>query len=1126
MRFRSIKTGLIAAAVLLGMAGVAVAVGADQPNLVSPTPSKATPNINDGNVYSIVQVGSRIIVGGNFTNANPPGDTNSAHTVTRNSILAFDAATGQIDTGFVPALTGEVRTLLPGPTADTVYVGGVFPTVNGIASRNLALLSTVTGAPVSGFTPTGINGGVWAIQHVGSRLLIGGEFTSVGGTAHDGIAAVGATNGAVDNAFINVQFTGHHNYNGTSGANGAVGIHEMDVSPDGTRAIVVGNFKNADGVLHDQIAMIDLAGSSATLDPSWNTAGYTAACASNSYDTYMRGVSFSPDGTYFVVVATGGGTNTFNTDGTRAMCDTASRWTTTDTGTDVQPVWIDYSGNDSFESVTVTTHAIYAGGHFRWNNNANGIDSAGTGAVPRPGISALDPLNGLPYSWNPGRNPRGAGAYTVYATPSGLYIGADTNSVGTGATYAIRGRIAFFPLTGGEVIPTYTPTTLPANVFLAGDPGSANPNVLQQVAFTGGSAGSPVAVTTSGVDWSNVRGAFLVGNKLFYGYADGNFYVAPFNGTLGAPSLVDPYDDPVWSNIQTGSGQTYRGLAPSLYGTEMTNVQGMFLTNGRLYYSIAGQSALRYRYFEPDDGIIGSQEFTADGTVNFSNIAGMFMSGTTLYYADKATDNLHSVDWNDGAPSSTSDSLVSGPGISGVDWRTEGMFALPLTGPTATYAFSCIGLTCSFDGTGASGNGSTITSYDWDFGDGTPHGSGVTTSHVYAASGTFNATLTIKTAQSDNAVAHAVSPSNSNNVFTAISPTRLLDTRSGLGAPKSPVGPNGTVSLQVAGQGGVPPSGVTAVVMNVTAVGPSSATFITAYPDGQPLPSASNLNVAAGQTLPNLVTVRMINGKVDLHNTNGSVNLLADVTGYYTGAASGSTLFPLTPTRILDTRISLGAKKASTVKLLVAGKGGIPPTGVTAVVMNVTAVNPSAASYLTVYPDGAGTVPNVSNLNFAKGQTVPNLVVVPVHDGYVDLHNASGSVDLLADVTGYYGSGGSVFHPTDPSRVMDTRHGINVPVAAVGPNGIVSLNIAGVAGIPANVSAVVVNVTVTAPTAYSYLTVYPDGHGMPGVSNLNFAPGQTIANLVVVQVKDGKIDFHNQYGSTQVIADLTGYFTN
>src|ERR1700689_5664266 len=98
----------------------------------------------------------------------------------------------------------------------------------------------------------------------------------------------------------------------------------------------------------------------------------------------MRDVQFSPDGSYFVVVATGGGVGARNPDGTLSSCDAATRFETTGTGTNVRPTWIDYTGNDTFLSVATTGTAVYVGGHERWVNNSTASDHAGEGAVPRP----------------------------------------------------------------------------------------------------------------------------------------------------------------------------------------------------------------------------------------------------------------------------------------------------------------------------------------------------------------------------------------------------------------------------------------------------------------------------------------------------------------------------------------------------------------------------------------------------------------------------------------------------------------------------------------------------------------------------------------------------------------------
>ncbi|MGW0754389.1 hypothetical protein [Streptomyces sp. NPDC002587] len=368
--------------------------------------------------------------------------------------------------------------------------------------------------------------------------------------------------------------------------------------------------------------------------------------------------------------------------------------------------------------------------------------------------------------------------------------------------------------------------------------------------------------------------------------------------------------------------------------------------------------------------------------------------------------------------------------------------------------------------------------------------------------------------------------------FVPITPSRFLDTRDGVGATKARVGPGGVVTLQVAGVKGVPAGGVTAVVMNVTAVYPTEAGHVMVYPNGQPKPSVSNLNFSAGQIVPNLVTVPVVNGKVDLRNNAGSVDLIADVTGYYTDKAdTGSALTPITPARFLDTRDGVGATKArvgpgGVVTLQVAGVKGVPTSGVTAVVMNVTAVNPTEAGHVTVYPNGQAA-PGVSNLNFTAGQIVPNLVTVPVVNGKVDLRNNSGSVDLIADVTGYYSANGSTFSAGSPVRLLDTRDGTGARAGAVGQGGIVSLQVAGVEGVPlTGVTAVVLNVTVTNPTQDSHLIVYPHGAPRPGVSNLNYRAGQTVSNLVVVPVVDGRVTFFNNAGSVDVIADLNGYFTS
>ncbi len=224
--------------------------------------------------------------------------------------------------------------------------------------------------------------------------------------------------------------------------------------------------------------------------------------------------------------------------------------------------------------------------------------------------------------------------------------------------------------------------------------------------------------------------------------------------------------------------------------------------------------------------------------------------------------------------------------------------------------------------------------------------------------------------------------------FTSVAPFRLLDTRSGLGAPKGAVAPGGTVVLQVAGQGGVPLTGVSAVVLNVTVADPTASGYVTVYGDGTTRPTASNLNYVKDQVVPNLVIAPLgAGGKVDLFNGSpGTADLVADVSGYFlSGVPTASGAFvSLAPSRLLDTRSGLGlatgagaVAPSGTVALQVAGRGGVPLTGVSAVVLNVTVAEPTSSGFVTVFGDGA-TRPTASNLNFVKDQVVPNLVVAPV----------------------------------------------------------------------------------------------------------------------------------------------------
>lgn len=239
--------------------------------------------------------------------------------------------------------------------------------------------------------------------------------------------------------------------------------------------------------------------------------------------------------------------------------------------------------------------------------------------------------------------------------------------------------------------------------------------------------------------------------------------------------------------------------------------------------------------------------------------------------------------------------------------------------------------------------------------------------------------------------------------FQVTSPTRILDTRDGIGTPgqsTAQLGSGGTLGLQVSGIAGVPSTGVTAVVLDLVATNSTDGSFLTAYPDGGALPNASNVNFGPSQTVADLAIVPVTDGKVDITNHSGSVDVIADLYGYYT-SGSGTTFNSVPPSRVLDTRPTgqIGPDGVAQVSLAAAG---IPSTA-TAVVVSIAAVGGTEDSFLTGYADGAPP-PDTSNVNFAAGQIVSNLAVLPVGpNGTIDIWNHHGSVDVVTDVYGYFG---------------------------------------------------------------------------------------------------------------------------
>jgi len=239
--------------------------------------------------------------------------------------------------------------------------------------------------------------------------------------------------------------------------------------------------------------------------------------------------------------------------------------------------------------------------------------------------------------------------------------------------------------------------------------------------------------------------------------------------------------------------------------------------------------------------------------------------------------------------------------------------------------------------------------------------------------------------------------------FHPVTPARILDTRDGTGSVRAPIGPGSVRVLTVAGRGGVPASGATAAVINVTATDTTAPSFLTVWPSDVGRPTASSLNWPAGATRPNLViTPLAADGTVSIYNLTGQVSVVADVVGWY-GAAAGDAFVAQAPVRILDTRDSAAPVRQGESRTVRATGGAGVPTWATAVALNVTATDATAPTFLTVWPTGIAR-PLASSLNLTAGETVPNLVIVPVGTlGGVSIYNNTGSTHVVVDVVGWFG---------------------------------------------------------------------------------------------------------------------------
>ncbi len=360
--------------------------------------------------------------------------------------------------------------------------------------------------------------------------------------------------------------------------------------------------------------------------------------------------------------------------------------------------------------------------------------------------------------------------------------------------------------------------------------------------------------------------------------------------------------------------------------------------------------------------------------------------------------------------------------------------------------------------------------------------------------------------------------------FHPLTPARVLDTR----ATASPVRAGTARQVLVTGVGGVPSSGVSAVLLNATVPAPPASGYLQLYPSGsKPTSPTSSVNWRLGRTAANAVTVAVgTGGTVGLQVGTGTAHVVLDVVGWYGDSTDpgGARYQPLTPRRILDTRAAGGGGPVTPIadrSLPVAGHGGVPSSGASAVVMTLTAFHPTMAAYIQTYPTGNRPAQPTSNTNVVPGQSVAALVTSPLGTGgAVQLHVSQGSVGFVADVLGYYTSSGSRYVPLTPRRILDTRTG--TPVTGGADR---SVTVAGRNGVPVGATAVVLNATAVGASQPLNLEIYPSGNApSPRTSTVSLQDGYPVPDLVVMRLgTGGAINLSASSGSTHVVLDVVGY---
>ena len=460
----------VAAALALALAGYAAPTGASAavsssqggqpPGAVSPKPAPGTPALihntgeNDLNrITQMVQCSTKIYAVGTFSKITQNGTDYS-----RSNIFSFKATSPYTVTSWAPQVNGTINSItFNGTRCADAYIGGNFTSVNGTAVKNIAEIDTSVGNVVPAFGTSTAGGQVETLLGVDGHILVGGYFTWINGSKQDPFMASVSPLTGKDDGFLRLGITGHYDYCSKKGSctqGKTSSVQNQQLSHSGDDDLVEGDFTSVGGLQREQIFMLNLTTDPASVTP-WTSPQWDGSDPNEPYQCipaeafYLRSAAWSPDDTTVYIADTGDHPNNGPSGSAprTGLCDAVAAFPAT--MGPVTDTWIEYSGCDSYYSVAADKAAVYAAGHPRWADNPNGCNAAGSGAIKDYGLQGLNPATGdvdLTTSGQPVYTMSRANADNMLITSKGLWI-SSTNRFGSQGCGQVSGHsgICFLP---------------------------------------------------------------------------------------------------------------------------------------------------------------------------------------------------------------------------------------------------------------------------------------------------------------------------------------------------------------------------------------------------------------------------------------------------------------------------------------------------------------------------------------------------------------------------------------------------------------------------------------------------------------------------------------------------------